>query len=172
MQRDPVVLRLSSHACLHFCYANMNFSIEIQKYHPATLWNCCPCWCQSFPLSGNQPAVMLMQLTSYSLGGRDTHAHVHKYYISCPFSRFSASMMAAQNEVKCGLMESSCPIIFFSFVQLIIPLWAFFIPLTGGEWKDKADTLAALHLVMLLIMMAPPGTRNTSTHLKTLHINV
>lgn len=61
-----------------------------------------------------------------------THAHVHTEYISCPFSRFAASMMAAQNEVKCGLMESSCPIIFFSFVQLIIPLWAFFIPSTAG----------------------------------------
>lgn len=71
-----------------------------------------------------------------------THAHVHKEYISCPFSRFAASMMAAQNEVNCGLMEFSCPIIFFSFVQLIIPLWAFFIPSTGrGGWHPGSLAL-------------------------------
>lgn len=61
-----------------------------------------------------------------------TLAHAHKHTqtedISCPFS-FAVSMMAAQNDVKCGLMESSCPIIFFSFVQMIIPLWPFLVPL-------------------------------------------
>lgn len=73
-------------------------------------------------------------------------------------------MMAAQNEVKCGAMEFSCPIIFFSFVQMIIPLWAFLVPSAESEGKkmkgEARKSLAALYLVTQLIMQAHPGTGN------------
>lgn len=102
-----------------------------------------------------------------------THTHVHTECISCPFSWFAASMMAAQNEVKCGLMESSCPIIFFSFVQLVIPLWAFFMPSTeGGGMKGEVrhpGSLALGHAAHYY------GTswyqKHQHTHLKTFHTN-